>query len=117
MKKFLIALGLMVFLFQGNALAWPDYTIPVVKTTDSQVKATPGMVYGLVVSFAGVTAGDKITLKNSEDDSGTALITVVVPAANGTIVVPLTVGVIFTTAIFYDATITGGAFATTIQYM
>lgn len=118
MRKLLIVLflGLGVLGFNCRAFALPDFTIPAVKTTDSQVKATPGTVYGLVVSYAGVTIGDKIELKNSTDSSGTAIITVVASTANGTVVIPLTVGVIFTTAIFYDATVSGGAFTTTVQY-
>lgn len=117
MKKQILTLTLLFLLaLTPFSYALPDFMTPTTKTSDAQVKATTGIVYGVIVSFAGVTAGDKIEIKNSTDNSGTSQITVIAPAANGTIVVPLPVGTYFATAIYYDETKSGGTFTTQIQY-
>ena len=115
MKKFLLSL-MILFSLCFSAWALPDILNPAVKTADAQIKATPGVVYQVIVSYAGVTAGDKIEIKNSADNSGTSNITVVAPAANGTTIVPLPIGTLYTTAIYYDETKSGGTFTTQIFY-
>lgn len=117
MNKLFILLCLICtgFLFQGKAFAIPDQFTPLVETADAQVKATAGTVYEVDVAYAGVTAGDKIELKNSTDSSGTANLTIIAPAANGTFVYTPPSGLIFTTAIYYDETKSGGTFKTTIK--
>lgn len=95
----------------------PDAKTGVVQTTDAQVKATAGIVYGVLVSYVGVTAGDKVELKNSTDNSGTALITIVADGANGTNAFYPCVGITYSTGIYYDVTIAdAGSFTATIVY-
>lgn len=89
---------------------------PVVESSDNQVKGTAGTIFSVIVVYSGVTAGDKIELKNSTDNSGAALIPFVAPAANGTFVYAPPVPMPFDTAIYYDETKTGGTFKTTVQY-
>lgn len=117
MKKFLILLCLVLagISFECKAYAIPDQFVPVVETADAQVKATSGTVYEVLVAFAGVTIGDKIELKNSTDNSGTANYTCVAATANGVCTYEPPSGMIFTTAIYYDETKSGGTFKTTIK--
>lgn len=117
MKKLLLCLFLIVFATPLAFASAPDMIKPVTKTTDSQIKATPGVVSSVIVSYAGVTAGDKIEIKNSTDSSGTAQYTCVAAAANGQCAPAIyQAGNYFDTAIFYDATVSGGAFTTQVQY-
>lgn len=89
-----------------------------VLTADGQVKATAGNVYEVIVSFKGVTAGDQVQIKNSLDNSGTAILHAVASAANGTIVIPTPAAgpVRFFTAIYCDVTLTGGSVQVTTLY-
>jgi len=88
----------------------------VVKAADAQVKATAGIIHAISVSFVGVTIGDKIEVKNSADNSGTALITLVATAANQTIQLPGDTGVIFDVGIYYDVTLSGGTATASIVF-
>jgi hypothetical protein len=100
-----------------TATSTPASMSGVVKTTADQVKATAGVVYGVLVSYIGVTAGDKIELKNSADNSGDALITIVADGANGTNAFYPCVGITFGTGVYYDVTLNdGGTFTATIVY-
>jgi len=101
----------------GTATNTPVAKTSVVKTTDGQVKGSAGTVYGILVSYVGVTAGDKIELKNSTDNSGTSLITIVASGSDGTNAFYPCVGITYDTGIYYDETIGDvGAFTTTIIY-
>jgi hypothetical protein len=101
----------------GTATTTPAGKLSEVCTTETVVvKGTSGVVYGLLVSGIGVTAGDKIEIYNSADGSGTALLTVVADAANGTWAFYPCVGITFGTAIYYKATISGGTCTTTVVY-
>lgn len=114
-----------VITVQGRASMTPILTTPlpdatrtvVVESSDNQIKGTAGTVYAVIVTYAGVTAGDKIEIKNSTDNSGAALIPFVAPAANGTFVIFPPVAVPFDTAMYYDETKTGGTFKTTVLYV
>ena len=57
-----------------EALNRPTEALSSVLTADGQVKATAGSVLAVMVSVNGVTAADKIEIKNSADNSGTALL-------------------------------------------
>lgn len=115
MKKWIVFLALMIF--SVNVWALPENIGAVVETSDIQVKATPGVVYSVVVSYAGVTAGDKIEIKNSKDTSGSAQYTCIASGTNGVCSpIAYTTGNYFSTAIYYDETKTGGTFTTEIQY-
>lgn len=88
----------------------------IVLAADGQVKATAGTVYAVLVSAVGVTAADKVEIKNSADNSGTALLTFVADAANGTWAFYPCVGVTFDTGIYSDETKSGGTFTVTVVY-
>ena len=88
----------------------------LVLAADGQVKASAGTVFAVHLSFVGVTAGDKIEIKNSADGSGTSLITLVAPVAAGSIDFCPCTGIIYSTAIYMDETKSGGTFTATIVY-
>jgi hypothetical protein len=100
----------------GTATNTPVSKTGLVLTADGQVKATAGVVYAVQVSGIGVTAGDKVEIKNSADNSGTALVTMVADAANGTWAFYPSVGITFDTGIYSDETKSGGTFTATIVY-
>jgi len=85
-----------------------------VAAADAQVKASAGTVYAVLVSGIGVTAADKIEIKNSTDNAGDALITIVADAANGTWAFYPCVGITYDTGIYCDETKSGGTFTVTI---
>lgn len=87
-----------------------------VKTADGQIKGSAGVVYALNVSGVGVTIGDKVEIKNSTDNGGTSLITVVADAANGTWSFYPSVGITYGTGIYSDETKSGGTFTVTVVY-
>lgn len=89
----------------------------VVMTGDLIVKADTGTVYAILVSGIGVTAGDKVEIDNSlYADTGDPLITIVADAANGTWAFYPSVGVTFDSGIWYEETLTGGTFTSTVVY-
>ena len=100
----------------GTATTTPVSQSSVVLTDDGQVKASAGSVYAVLVSGVGVTAGDKVELKNSTDNTGDALLTIVADSANGTWAFNPCVGVSFGTGIYCDETKSGGTFTVTVVY-
>ena len=85
-----------------------------VVAVDAQIKASAGTVYAVLVTGIGVTAADKIEIKNSTDNAGDALITIVADAANGTWAFNPCVGITYDTGIYCDETKSGGTFTVTI---
>jgi hypothetical protein len=79
-----------------------------VLTADGQVKATAGTVHSVMVSVNGVTAADKIEIKNRGDNTGTALLSFVATASAQSWMFSPSAGVEFTSGIFVDVTLTGG---------
>lgn len=76
-------------------------------TGDANIKASAGVLYGLVVAGAGVTAGDTVALEDGA--GGTTILTVVFEAANETIVLPMPHAITFSSAIYANVTLTGGS--------
>lgn len=118
MKKFLIVLflGLAVIGFNHLAYCLPDQISANEYQGNTLIKATPGAVYSIHVTYIGVTAGDYIKLIDSTTSSGTVRYTCVATTTSGTCGDPLTVANYFGTAILYTEQKTGGAFKTDIQY-
>ena len=88
-----------------------------VLTDDGQVKATAGSVIAVMVSINGFTAADKIEIKNSTDNSGTALISFVATAAAQSWMFTPGTNIPFDTAIFVDVTKSGGTCSVTTVYI
>lgn len=86
----------------------PKASMGIVLAADGQIKATAGTLYGCIVSFVGVTAGDKIEIKNSVDATGTSLCTIISPVANAVYTFTPVVGITYSTAIYYDVTLATG---------
>lgn len=84
----------------------------VTKTDDATIKSGAGYVQSVLVSWAGVTAGDMIVI----NDDTTTVLTVVAGAAAGSLAWTPAAAIPFTTSIVYDETKSGGSFYTTIQY-
>jgi hypothetical protein len=88
-----------------------------VLTADGQISASAGVVYAVYVSGITVTAGDKVEIKNSADNSGDSLVTIVADGANGAWTFCPAVGITFDTGIYVDETkASGGTFTVTVVY-
>jgi hypothetical protein len=94
----------------------PNAKSGTVFTADGQVKGTAGTVYAVLVSGVGVTAADKVEIKNSADNSGASLVTIVADAANGTWAFYPCVGITYGTGIYSDETKSGGTFTVTVVW-
>lgn len=77
-------------------------------TADGNLKASAGILYGVLVSGAGVTIGDKVDIKDG-GSGGTVILTIVFATANETIPVMLPWPIVCTGAIYADVSITGGS--------
>lgn len=84
-------------------------------SADGSIKASAGVLYGLIIGYTGVTAGDKVEIKDG-GSGGTVRMTVVLPAAQGTIVVSLPVPATFASSIYSDETKSGGTIYVTGIY-
>ena len=87
-----------------------------IKTADGQVKASSGTVWSVQVDMNGVTAGDKIEIKNSTDNSGSALLTFTATASAQSFMFTPSVGVAFSSGLYSDETKTGGTITVTVVY-
>lgn len=74
-------------------------------TADGDIKASAGVLYALVITGIGVTAGDSVDI----EDNTTNKLVFVFAAANETIVFTPSVPISFATSIHVDVTISGGA--------
>jgi hypothetical protein len=81
---------------------------------DGDIFAGPAKLLGLVASGIGVTAGNKIDIKDGS--GGAVVLTIVFGAANETVVVPLPWPIAFNTAIYADFTLSGGSASVTGIY-
>jgi len=86
------------------------------KTADGQIKASGGTVWSVMVSMNGVTAGDKVEIKNSTDNSGTALLTFTATASAQSFMFSPSVGVAYSTGIYSDESKSGGTITVTVVY-
>tara|TARA_R100001082_G_scaffold83456_1_gene50209 strand:- start:8160 stop:8669 length:510 start_codon:yes stop_codon:yes gene_type:complete len=100
----------------GEVITTPGTASAVVKTDDGQIKASGGTVWSLQIDMAGVTIGDKIEIKNSTDNSGTALLTFTSTAANQSFTFTPSMGIAFSTGIYSDETKSGGTITVTAVY-
>lgn len=117
MKKLILLLSFIAFSASCFA-AVPIGAISAstTKTADAAIKTTDGYVHSVLVSYAGVTAGDKIELQNGAAAASTVVFSVVAPAANGSFLFVPASPVYFSTAIYYDETKSGGTFTSVVQY-
>lgn len=84
-------------------------------TADGQVKASAGVLYGLVIAGKGVTAGDTVDVKDG-GAGGAIKITYVFGAVNETGALNFPHPITFTTDIYIDVTISGGTIYVTGIY-
>ena len=94
----------------------PTTASATVKTADAQVKGSAGTVWSVMVSMNGVTAGDKVEIKNSIDNSGAALLTFTATATAQSFMFSPSVGVAYSSGIYSDETKTGGTITVTVVY-
>ena len=100
----------------GTATVTPVAASASVLTADGQVKGSAGTVYSIMVSMNGVTAGDKVEIKNSTDNSGSALLSFVATAAAQSFMFNPSVGVSYSAGIYADVSLTGGTVSVTTVY-
>lgn len=99
---------LMVNLATGQGKSWARVT------ADGNIFAGAAKLFGLVASGIGVTAGDKVDIKDGS--SGAVVLTVVFGDVNETVVIPLTWPIAFSTAIYADFSLSGGSASVTGVY-
>jgi hypothetical protein len=102
-KKILLAITICLL------LASPSWAVVAYQTSSGQVKASLGVVKGVIVSYTGAVAGDKAELFNSTNGSGTTYVTVIASATAGTVtpVIPQG-GILFDSGIYCTVTKTSG---------
>jgi hypothetical protein len=100
----------------GEVTADPKAVTSVIKTGDAQVKGSAGTIFGFIISADGVTAGDNFEIRNSTDNSGTALINVDFDSTDQTIIFTPSVGITFDTGIWFEVTLTGGTVNCSVLY-
>ena len=100
----------------GNLYSRQKGSTGKVLATDGQIKASAGVLYGFILSCDGVTAGDKIEIKNSLDNSGTALCTIVAQATDAVYPFTPVQGITYSTGIYFDETKSGGTFTISAIY-
>ena len=100
-----------------EALNRPTEASSSILTADGQVKATAGSVLAVMVSVNGVTAADKIEIKNSADNSGTALLSFVATASAQSWMFTPGTDIKFDTGIYVDVTLSGGTCSVTTIYI
>lgn len=116
MKKLIVILAIVLMLGPAKVWALPDVAMPLEVTGSQQIKAKSGVVYSVTMNYIGVTAGDKIQLKDAPTNTGNVLFTCVASSANGNCTSNFTVGAYFSTGIWYQETKSGGNIYTDIQY-
>lgn len=86
--------------------------------TSRLIKATPGVVYDIIVSYKGVTSGDKVQLIDAAtlDLNGTPRWTCVAATTSGVCPRGYVIPGDYTTGILYAVTKTGGNFITNVQF-
>ena len=96
----------------GCAYAFSMYQI----SGDATVTTTRTKVYGMVVNYKGVAVGDKVEFKNNGTGSGTVVLTVIAPTANGSFGVFPNVDFDIDGGLYQDQTVTTGGFTSDIIY-
>lgn len=119
MKKLFSVLCVVVSVFiilNTKVWALPDQVQPKEYSGSQTVKSTPATVYSAIVSYVGVTVGDKVQLKDATTDTGNVRFTCVAATANGTCVNNYVSAAFFDTAVYLKETKAGsGTFFTDIQ--
>jgi len=116
MKNFFFALLALMLLGVSVAIAAPKW-VPTTFSGDQLIKSGQTIIVDGSIYYAGVTAGNKLELKNGTTSSGTVVYTFVAPAANGSAQLPqyareITVD----TGLYMDQTISGGAIGLELFY-
>lgn len=103
---------------QGNDYIASAARSVVEKTTDSQVKAAAGALFGYKITFSGVTAGDKVEIRDSlTAGAGTVIFTIIAVTAGEEHTFMIPQGMEFATGIYHDITLTGGTAYSTYVYV
>lgn len=84
-----------------------------VTTADATVKATGGTVYSVMINMNGVTAADKVEIK----DGTTVKLSFVATATAQSFMLNPSVGINFDTSIVVDETKSGGTMTVTVVYL
>lgn len=114
MKK--LFLGLLLSLFITPVFAAPTY-VPSIFSGDRVIKTGAGTIVDGNIYYKGVTAGDKLELRNGTSTSGAVVYTFVAPAANGSQALPTYKrDILVDTGIYLDETRTGGVLGIELYY-
>lgn len=114
MKKYLLLIvGLLV---AGTAFAAAKW-VPTTFSGDQLIQTGRTVIVDGSIYYSGLTAGNKLELKNGTTSSGTVIFTFVAPAAAGTYQLPqYTKDFIVDTGLYLDQTISGGAIGIELFY-
>jgi hypothetical protein len=85
--------------------------------TAALIMAGLGNLYSIMISWRGVTAGDRVYLYDGINATGKPIMQITLNDANNTISVPLpSVGLQFETGLYFKPILTGGEMDATIGY-
>ena len=111
-----IVLAVLFALLITPAFASPTY-VPTTFSGDQIIKTGAGIIVDGNIYYKGVTAGDKLELRNGTSTSGTVVYTFVAPAANGSQALPAYKrDILVDTGIYLDETRTGGVLSIELYY-
>lgn len=113
MKKLLLLLTLLV---ATNVWALPDPVTSTEYTGSQQITTRGTNVFSYLLSYTGVTAGDKIQLIDSTTSTTTPIVrTIVASTANGSVPITFTAADRFNSGVYYKETKSGGNFTLDVQ--
>lgn len=100
----------------GEVITTPGTASAQVVTSSNQIKGSAGTVWSLQIDMNGVTATDKIEIKNSTDDSGATLLTFTATATAQSFTFTPSMGIAFSAGIYSKETKSGGTITVTAVY-
>jgi len=116
MKKFFLVL-VLVFCVTSMAMAAPFWLPRQTGTYDQSITTSRTVIYDGTIYYKGVTAGDRLDLRNGTSASDTAFYSFIAPAANGTFDLPITKkNWVIPNGVFFDVTRTAGILGLSLNY-
>ena len=117
MKRVTFILVVCMLFVASVAVAAPYWLPRQYGTNDQQITTTKTIIYDGSIYYKGVTAGDRLDLRNGTSGSATAFYSFIAPAANGTFDLPITKkNWVIPDGVYFDVTLTGGVLGISLDY-
>ena len=116
MKKFVLVLALMLCV-TGVAMAAPFWLPRQIGTYDQSITTSRTVIYDGTIYYSGVTAGDRLDLRNGTSVSDTIFFSFIAPATQGTFNLPVTKkNWVIPNGVYFDTTLTAGILGISLDY-